>query len=90
MWHYEPPFPEIRENFVGMGSQTGTYLSTAGHYFKDEKKIDDIPLEKLFMVDVVVLNLPRAKDPKEPIQLDEISALKPVIHEGVVILFGAR
>jgi kynurenine formamidase len=40
-----------------MGSRTGTYIETNAHYFKDEKKLSDVPIEKLFMVNATVLNL---------------------------------
>ena len=105
MWNYGPPYPEIKiehlpkvpwlkhevysDMFVGMGSQTGTYIETNAHYFKDEKKLSDVPIEKLFMVDATVLNL-KPKGPKEGIRREEITALKPEIHEGDAILFGTR
>jgi kynurenine formamidase len=103
MWHYGAPYPEIKieplpeipwlkhkvysDIFIGMGSQTGTYIETNAHYFKDEKKLSEIPLERLFMADAAVLNLER-KGPKEPIRPEEITALNPEIHERDAILFG--
>ena len=105
MWNYGPPYPEIEieplpeipwlkhkvysDIFVGMGSQTGTYIETNAHYFKDEKKLSDLPLQRLFMVDAAILNL-KPKGPKEAIRREEITELKPEIHEGDAILFGTR
>jgi len=105
MWNYGPPYPEIKieplpkvpwlkhevysDVFVGMGSQTGTYIETNAHYFKDENKLSDVPIERLFMVDAAILNL-RPKGPKEAIRREEIKELKAEIHEGDAILFGTR
>ena len=105
MWVYEEVYPPIeivsvtssrpgkkvtyQELFNGMGAQTGTYLETPAHFFKDAIKLNDVPIEKLFMVPAVVINLKnKAGPPRQPITAEELGAADVEIREGDGILVG--
>ena len=47
--------------FVGMHAQVGTYLETPAHFygFENSYLVEDIPLERLYNVDCVVLKVPK-------------------------------
>lgn len=75
MWNYPSPFPEFNlkplekvpwvncevycEIFVGLHSQTGTYLETPAHFFGNDKSylISDIPVDKLIDIPCVVISI---------------------------------
>lgn len=75
MWSYEPPYPKFKmveiptpdwvsykvwqEEFVGLCSQTGTYIQTPAHLLGFEKSyaLNQVPLEKLFMLESRVIKL---------------------------------
>ena len=52
-----------------MSSQTGTYLETARHVYGDRESIDQIPLERAWMIPTVVLHTPGG--PRHKVTLDE-------------------
>lgn len=85
MWAYGPPFPEVRisripmpewldyEVFseqVTMALQNCTYLETPAHMYSNAMKIDEVPLERCFMIDSVVLQVP--KDAGEAISIRDL------------------
>lgn len=74
MWSYPEPYPKvcIEELPVPdwipyptyswvfrLGSQSGTYLETAAHMFREAPTIDEVPLERM-VLDAAVLQLPDA------------------------------
>jgi arylformamidase len=83
------------EVFKGMHAQVGTYMETpeimAGS--DQHKALNDIPLEKLFMIDAYVLKIPHEslgiKDGRPFVTLDDIkNAEKYNIPQGSAILVG--
>ncbi len=75
MWSYAPPYPKFKvkeipmpdwvdykvwqEEFVGLCSQTGTYIQTPAHFLGYEKSypLNQVPIENLFMLDTYVIKL---------------------------------
>jgi kynurenine formamidase len=56
-------------DYLQMCSQTGTYLETARHVYADREAIDEIPIERAWMVPTVVLHTP--KEARQKVTLDE-------------------
>lgn len=80
--------------FQGFKAQTGTYLESPGQYIKGNNyKVSEIPVEKLFMIDAYILNIPyenlQEKDGKKFISLQDIkNSEKKSIPPGAAILVG--
>ncbi|UCB44582.1 MAG: cyclase family protein [Spirochaetota bacterium] len=82
------------DTFDTMKAQTGTYLESPGRYFKNNQyTVNDIPLEKLYMVDTYVYNIPYEdmgiKDGKKFISLEDLEdAESKETPPGSAILVG--
>ena len=80
--------------FKGFKAQTGTYLESPGQYIQGKNyKVSDIPVEKLFMIDAYILNIPYEnlgeKDGKRFVSLQDIkNGEKKPIPPGAAILIG--
>ena len=74
MWSYGAPYPAPRieqipppdwldypvySQTVSMAVQSGTYLETAAHMDQSRMPIDQLPLERCYMIDAVALWIPR-------------------------------
>lgn len=73
MWSYGHPFPQFSmkplpkvewvekdvycEIFIGLHSQTGTYLETPAHFYGNDRTylLDDVPLSKLYNIPCYIL-----------------------------------
>ncbi len=66
---------------VEMCMQTATYLETAAHVDADREDIDEVPLERAWMVPTVVLHTLKA--PREKVTLD--GARRSLDDQGVTI-----
>lgn len=105
MWHYGAPYfsPELEmlaqpewlesaiySEAVRMPLQTGTYLETAAHVFRDRERIGEIPLERTVLVPAVAVQL--GCGPRESIQRQVLErAVSEVLappYEGVALLVG--
>jgi kynurenine formamidase len=74
---HEVEFPpkyagRIFTQVVEMCVQTGSYLETASHAIKGREDIDEVPLERSWMVPTVIIHVP--KGPGEKVTLDEARA----------------
>ena len=65
----EPLKGALIMDYISMASQTGTYLETARHVNADRESIDQVPLERAWMVPTVVLHTP--KKAGEKVTLDD-------------------
>lgn len=81
--------------FVGMHAQVGTYVETPAHFygFQNSYLVNDIPLEKLYNVDCVVLKVPKdVSDPAKHIAITREDLLRAAegveIREGDCIVVG--
>jgi kynurenine formamidase len=80
--------------FENMKAQTGTYLESPGRYLDDNPyTVDEIPIEKLFLIDTYVLFIPYEKlgikDGKPFVSFHDIkNAEERPIPEGSAILIG--
>ena len=61
---------------VSFGCQSGTYLATGAHAYRDKPNISDVPLER-FMVDAVIARVEAA--PNEYITLEKVEK---ALHES--------
>lgn len=99
MWSYPAPYPkvEIREIPVpdwiayptyswqfSLGAQSGTYLETAAHMFRDATTIDQVPAERFFL-DAAVIKV-GDKQPNEPIEAAELAKARVEIRPGDALL----
>lgn len=66
---------------VEMCVQTGSYLETASHAIKEREDIDEVPLERSWMVPAVIIHTP--KGPGEKVTLSEAKA--DLARQGVTI-----
>ena len=55
--------------YVSMSSQTGTYLETAAHAVAGRETIEQVPLERVWMVPTVVIHTPKGE--REKVTLDD-------------------
>ncbi len=80
--------------FENMKAQTGTYIESPGQYLEDNRyTVCDVPVEKLFMMDACVLQVPydklETKDGKRYVSLDDLrDAEKEDIPGGSAVLVG--
>jgi arylformamidase len=87
MWSYGDPYPAPRleeipppdwldypvySQTVSMAVQTGTYLETAAHMDPTRLTIDQLPLERCYLVDGICLWIPRAAG--QPIEAADLDA----------------
>jgi arylformamidase len=99
MWSYPDPYPKVRveeipiPNWIAydtyswvftLGAQSGTYLETAAHMFRDATTIDEVPLERMFL-DAAVIQL-RDVGPNEPITPAELGASEVEVHPRDALL----
>jgi kynurenine formamidase len=81
------------DEYEGMNEHTGTYMETPGMWVRNKFGLKDVPLERLFMVDAYVLQIPEDSlekiDDRSRISLADIKkAEKEEIPEGATILIG--
>ena len=101
MWSYPDPYPKVEIHEIPvpewipyptyswkftLGAQSGTYLETAAHMFRDAITIDQVPLERLFL-DAAVIRV-KEKQPNEPIEAAELAGAGVEIHPGDALLIG--
>jgi len=87
VWSYPDPYPKVQIEEIAMpdwvpydtyswvftiGTQSGAYLETAAHMFRDAITIDQVSLERLIL-DAAVVSLPE-KEPNEAITAAELQA----------------
>ena len=84
------------EVYKGMHSQSGTYMETPAIFSGTEKHtaLNDIPIEKFFMIDAYVLQVPQetlqVKDERPYITVEQIKAAeKSPIPQNAAILVGS-
>jgi arylformamidase len=77
----EPLRGALIMDYLQMSSQTGTYLETARHVYADREAIDEVPLERAWMVPTVVLHTP--KDARQKVTLDD--ARRSLDEQGLTI-----
>lgn len=80
----EPYRGSLFMDYMSMASQTGTYLETAAHAVAGRETIEQVPLERVWMVPTVVIHTP--KDEGEKVTLDE--ARRALDHDGLTIEAG--
>jgi kynurenine formamidase len=99
MWSYPEPYPKVHIEEIAMpawipydtfswvftmGAQSGTYLETAAHMFRDAATIDKVPLDRLFL-DAAVIQL-STKEPNTAITVDELRDAAGDIRPGDALL----
>ncbi|MCE5240401.1 cyclase family protein [bacterium] len=99
MWTYGPPYPRVvveeipQPEFIEyptyswrfeLGAQTGTYLETSLHMYREGPRLVDIPVESLFMIPTAVIKVD--VKPLTPITVAQLEAAAPEINEGETIL----
>ena len=95
MWTYGPPYPDVVVAEIPvpdwityptyswrfeLGAQTGTYLETSLHLWRDGPPLISVPLEQLFMREAVVLHVP--KGPDERIEVADLEACAADLRHG--------
>jgi kynurenine formamidase len=95
MWTYGSPYPEVVVEEIPapewiefptyswrfeLGAQTGTYLETSLHLWREGPPLVDIPVESLFMRDAVVVHVPKAAD--ERIEVEDLEASGVEVRKG--------
>ena len=79
---FPPPLKgALIADYLQMSSQTGTYLETARHVYAERESIDQIPLERAWMIPTVVLHTPGG--PRHKVTLDE--ARRSLDEQGATI-----
>ena len=79
---FPPPLKgALIADYLQMSSQTGTYLETARHVYADREAIDEVPLERAWMVPTVVIHA--LKNGGEKVTLDD--AKRSLDEQGVEI-----
>ncbi len=68
-------------DYVSMCSQTGTYLETAAHAIAGRETIEQVPLERTWMVPTVVIHTPKGE--REKVTLDD--ARRALDQDGLTI-----
>jgi kynurenine formamidase len=71
-------------DYISMCSQTGTYLETAAHAVAGRETIDQVPVERAWMIPTVVIHTP--KNAQEKVTLDD--AKRSLDKEGLTIAPG--
>lgn len=99
MWTYGPPYPDVEVEEIeqpewieyptyswhfSLGAQTGTYLETSLHVYRDGPQLIEVPVEELVMRDAAVLRLPCEAD--HCIEREELEALDVEIQQGDAII----
>lgn len=96
MWSYGDPYPAplikqipppdwldypVYSQTISMAVQSGTYLETAAHMDQSRMPIDQLPLERCYMIDAVSLWIPR--EANQPIR---IADLEQALQESLIEL----
>lgn len=71
-------------DYIQMASQTGTYLETARHVDASRDAIDQVPLDRAWMVPTVVAHTPKRE--REKVTLDDVR--RSLDDQGVAIEAG--
>jgi len=86
MWSYADPYPApsiteipapdwlaypVYSQTVRMAVQTATYLETGAHMYRDAINIDQVPLERCYLIDALTLWIP--KGPDQAISVDDLA-----------------
>ena len=103
MWTYGPPYPDViveeipQPEFIEyptyswrfeLGAQTGTYLETSLHLFREGPPLIDVDLNRLFMFPAAVIRV--EVEPLGPITREALIAAAPEINEGEAIIVAAN
>jgi kynurenine formamidase len=80
----EPYRGSLFMDYVSMASQTGTYLETAAHAVAGRETIEQVPLERVWMVPTVVIHTPTGEG--EKVTLD--AAHRALARDGLTIEAG--
>jgi kynurenine formamidase len=82
---FPPPYAgRLFTQMLDMCVQTGSYLETASHAIKGREDIDEVPLERSWMVPTVIIHTPVA--PRHKVTLEE--AQRSLAEQGVTIERG--
>jgi arylformamidase len=99
MWSYGPPYPDVvveeipQPEFIQyptyswrfeLGAQSGTYLETSLHLFRDGPPLADIAAEELFMRDAVILRV--AAQANQRIEAADLLACETKIGPGEAVI----
>lgn len=66
----EPLKGALIMDYLQMSSQTGTYLETARHVYAERESIDEVPIERSWMVPTVIAHTPR--NAREKVTLQDV------------------
>jgi kynurenine formamidase len=79
---FPPPLKgALIADYLQMSSQTGTYLETARHVYAEREAIDEVPLERAWMIPTVILHTPI--EARQKVTLDD--ARRSLDEQGVSI-----
>ena len=99
MWTYGPPYPDVvveeipEPEFIEyptyswrfeLGAQTGTYLETSLHMFREGPPLIEVPLDTLFMRDAVILRLPG--EPNRRLEPEDLEACGVQVRPGDAVI----
>ena len=99
MWSYGPPYPAVvveeipQPEFIQyptyswrfeLGAQSGTYLETALHLFRDGPPLVGVPVADLFMRDAAILRVPA--QPNQRLVAADLQACEVEINPGDAVI----
>jgi len=99
MWTYGPPYPDVvveeipQPEFIQyptyswrfeLGAQSGTYLETSLHLFREGPQLVEVPVEDLFMRDAAILRVP--SEPNRRLVAEDLEACGVQVNPGDAII----
>ena len=99
MWTYGPPYPDVvveeipQPEFIEyptyswrfeLGAQSGTYLETSLHLFREGPQLVEVPVEELFMRDAAILRVP--SEPNRRLLAEDLEACGVRTNPGDAII----